>query len=98
MLVNSIKVEFYPPSSYQFVIGGGGGGDAARRPFEGDLGGIRLWLLPPRRPSRHFQMVYMNMQICRARQKLLLVIFTHTMRKSCHVKQRFFFAGTPLCF
>ena len=104
MLVNSIKVKFYPPSSYQFVIGGGGGGDAARRPFEGDLGGIRLWLLPPRRPSRHFQMVYMNMQICRARQKLLLVIFTLQgafniqMRKSCHVKQRFFFAGTPLCF
>ena len=58
---------------------GPGSGDARReagRPFEGDLGGIRLWLLPPRRPSRHFQMVYMNMQICRARQKLVLVIFT----------------------
>ena len=101
MLVNSIKVKFYLPS-YQFVISGGG--DAARRPFEGDLGGIRLWLLPPRRPSRHFQMVYMNMQICRARQKLLLVIFTlqgvfnMQMRKSFHVKQSFFFAGTPLCF
>ena len=83
------------------IGGGGGGGDAGRRPFEGDLGGIRLWLLPPRRPSRHFQMVYMNMQICRARQKLLLAIFTlqgvfnMQMRKSCHVKQRFFFAGTP---
>ena len=31
------------------IIGGGGGGDAREvgvRPFEGDLGGIRLWLLP----------------------------------------------------
>ena len=56
------------------MIIGGGGGDArgrAGRPFEGDLGGIRLWLLPHFRPWHHFQMVFMKVQICRGLSKTL---------------------------
>ena len=52
----------------------GGGGDArerAGRPFGGDLGGIRLRLLPHFRPWHHFQMVFMKVQICRGQSKTL---------------------------